>query len=1320
MKNIKIKKIIFVLLFFVFCLDINATSTLSNAIQIATEEYLSGQDYISTYSKYIQVPNSNKFYLDTYNDTTIGINTTVLNNKLGGLLSKREFDITKKGKSNRYSYLFEADPFWTYTKGEGNKIYIVNGEDKYINHGEKSGTKVTEYLKTGVEVVGSGSYTDPWIFIPQYKVRLVSNDEDKGVIVTPEGENKEIEFVTSRESTRDIEIQAKADYQYLGNTCGVIVNDFDIRKDPTKNIIKVQGVSRDIECTINFGEKPIRVEIEHTGVTTKTIPETLYVIKTKDWYADEFGNDSISKVKTATKEGYKIKGYYTSPNTLTEYNQNCTNGTEIIDANGTLKTPYKLDETLFNSMKLHPCFRPIRYTVKFNCGEGATGTITDATHTYANDNNKLPSSGCTKTGYTFKGWTGSDGTNYNAGQVVTLSSVEDSVVTLTARYEKNQYQITYSLGTGGNPGTKAPTSARYDTPFQISYAKKAGNSFEGWTFSKTGGKYGTSATSLPNSISSTTTAYKAEWFDNLVPSGSVTLTATWKLCPAGKYNSGSSSSCTACAAGYISAQGASSCTICQSGTYSNSEKTACTKCAAGTYNPDTGASSSAACKKCAAGQYSAAGSSTCSTCAAGQYSAAGASSCTSCPAGTYSAAGANSCTKCPAGYYCPGGTDKIICPAGQYSGEGASSCTKCATGKYNTGTGNTTCKNCSAGTYNTGTGNTTCTNCAAGTYSSSGASSCTACAAGTYNTGTGNATCTKCPAGKYNTGTGNTTCTNCPAGKYNTTEGSTTCTNCPAGKYNTGTGNTTCTNCPAGKYNTGTGNTTCTNCPAGQYNTTAGSTSCTACAAGTYNTTTGNTTCTNCPAGKYNTSTGNTTCTACPAGQYASGTKNTGCSVCPAGTYSAAGAATCTACAAGTYSSSTGSTSCANCQAGTYSTGTGNTSCTACATCYTNTAGSSTCPSKVTYTVTFNANGGTGGPTTQTKTCGQTLTLTTSKPTRSGYTFLGWNTNSGGTGTTYASGGSYTGNAGITLYAQWKQSCVLPIFTYTGSYQLVKDDDTVIASGTNTKVSIPSSYSDYTGNWKIRFLTDGTLTFHELRGAANGIDVFLVGGGGNGGSTYSSQAGRNGYAAGGGGGGGGYRTTKKGVSVSATSYSIDVGAARAKSTAFGQTANPGNDGSGGYANLASCEGGPSGGTGGASGGAGIVNLCAPSNRHGSAGGKEFGESQYSKYYGGGGGGGHGHNGEVSYSSGNKGAGVGTPGNGGTGGGGTGNNQYRGANTHNGAANTGGGGGGASFVFDKYDAGNGCWSSNGCFNVSRTTQYPAGTGGTGIVIIRNKR
>jgi uncharacterized repeat protein (TIGR02543 family) len=72
-----------------------------------------------------------------------------------------------------------------------------------------------------------------------------------------------------------------------------------------------------------------------------------------------------------------------------------------------------------------------------------------------------------------------------------------------------------------------------------------------------------------------------------------------------------------------------------------------------------------------------------------------------------------------------------------------------------------------------------------------------------------------------------------------------------------------------------------------------------------------------------------------------------------------------------------------------------------------------------TYTVSYDANGGTGAPTSQTKTYNVTLTLTSSTPTRSGYTFSNWNTLANGSGTTYSSGGSYTANASATLYAQW-------------------------------------------------------------------------------------------------------------------------------------------------------------------------------------------------------------------------------------------------------------------------------------------------------------
>ena len=72
-----------------------------------------------------------------------------------------------------------------------------------------------------------------------------------------------------------------------------------------------------------------------------------------------------------------------------------------------------------------------------------------------------------------------------------------------------------------------------------------------------------------------------------------------------------------------------------------------------------------------------------------------------------------------------------------------------------------------------------------------------------------------------------------------------------------------------------------------------------------------------------------------------------------------------------------------------------------------------------TYTVSYDANGGSGAPGSQTKTQDATLTLSSTKPTRSGYTFLGWATSASATSATYQPGGSYTANASVTLYAVW-------------------------------------------------------------------------------------------------------------------------------------------------------------------------------------------------------------------------------------------------------------------------------------------------------------
>lgn len=80
-----------------------------------------------------------------------------------------------------------------------------------------------------------------------------------------------------------------------------------------------------------------------------------------------------------------------------------------------------------------------------------------------------------------------------------------------------------------------------------------------------------------------------------------------------------------------------------------------------------------------------------------------------------------------------------------------------------------------------------------------------------------------------------------------------------------------------------------------------------------------------------------------------------------------------------------------------------------------------------TYTVSYNANGGSGAPSNQTKQHDITLTLSSTKPTRDGYEFAGWGTSATDTGVKYAAGGQYTGNASITLYAIWTNVAKLTI-----------------------------------------------------------------------------------------------------------------------------------------------------------------------------------------------------------------------------------------------------------------------------------------------------
>ena len=116
---------------------------------------------------------------------------------------------------------------------------------------------------------------------------------------------------------------------------------------------------------------------------------------------------------------------------------------------------------------------------------------------------------------------------------------------------------------------------------------------------------------------------------------------------------------------------------------------------------------------------------------------------------------------------------------------------------------------------------------------------------------------------------------------------------------------------------------------------------------------------------------------------------------------------------------------------------------------------------KYNYYLRYNANGGTGGPNTQsnleTTDTSVTFRVPSTKPTRTGYTFLGWSFYSTATEASYVSGNTVTlsyEKPDRTLYAVWKIAVIKPTITY------VSHTDTTI------KISLDRNGAT-TGSWII-------------------------------------------------------------------------------------------------------------------------------------------------------------------------------------------------------------------------------------------------------------
>ena len=183
------------------------------------------------------------------------------------------------------------------------------------------------------------------------------------------------------------------------------------------------------------------------------------------------------------------------------------------------------------------------------------------------------------------------------------------------------------------------------------------------------------------------------------------------------------------------------------------------------------------------------------------------------------------------------------------------------------------------------------------------------------------------------------------------------------------------------------------------------------------------------------------------------------------------------------------------------------------------------------YTITYNLNGGSTGPSPQTGTTTEkSITLSSTAPSKSGYSFLGWCTRNPSTattcsGTTYQPGKSYplsSDNTNTTLYAIWKSTKPTYGQTCNSTGKVLKDgrcwSKSDVNSGTNWNTAntlckspwrLPSQY-DFNGLIRAYYPSasaSGTGYYYFFRGDAA---TFTNDWGAASGFWWSSAAGGNG------------------------------------------------------------------------------------------------------------------------------------------------------------------------------------------------------------------
>ena len=155
----------------------------------------------------------------------------------------------------------------------------------------------------------------------------------------------------------------------------------------------------------------------------------------------------------------------------------------------------------------------IKYTITYNLNGG---TVTENPATYTITTESFTLNNPTKVGYTFAGWTGSNGETAQTTVTIAKGSTENK--TYTANWTINAYTLTINPngGTWGGATTNSTAKQNYLTTKKIAVPTRTGYTFAGWTLTGAGSITKTT----PLATAEQTYAYGA---------GDATLTANWTV-----------------------------------------------------------------------------------------------------------------------------------------------------------------------------------------------------------------------------------------------------------------------------------------------------------------------------------------------------------------------------------------------------------------------------------------------------------------------------------------------------------------------------------------------------------------------------------------------------------------------------------------------------------------------------------------------------------------------------------------------------------------------------------------------------------------------